>query len=166
MSLGPGQVTSASRGAGSQRGLRLRRSPRGVRSQRGSTSPVVVVILMPAAILATAVVVDGGQKIEAVQRATAAAREAARAGTQSLSPVAVAGQGRIDEAAARGAAASFLAGSGYGGAAGSATVSGTTLTVAIDTTVPTRFLSIIGVRSLPVHASHSVELNAVSAGDR
>src|SRR5947208_8517993 len=102
------------------------RGPHG-RSDDGSVT-LFVVVLTVALLAAVGLVVDGGGKIRALERADETAREAARAGTQMLEvPAAVRGESvTVEPAAAARAARSYLAAAG---AEGTVSVSDSTVTV-------------------------------------
>ncbi|WP_327325202.1 hypothetical protein OG735_23910 [Streptomyces sp. NBC_01210] len=97
------------------------------------------------------VVVDGGGKLRASERADAIAMEAARAGGQAIDPgKAIPGDAVVaDPEGARAAAAEYL---NKAGVSGSVNVSGDgkTITVRVNTTYSTRFLSVVGVASMGV----------------
>lgn len=101
-------------------------------------------------------VVDGGGKVRAVQRADAIAAEAARAGGQAIVlPAAIQGQPpRVDPAAAVAAANAFLARRRLAGTV-TVTGGGRSLDVQVQTHTPTVFLSLIGIGDLVAtgHAS-------------
>lgn len=125
--------------------------------ERGGSS-VLVAILTPVLLLAIAVMVDGGEKIRATAATDGLAREAARAGAQAVSDTYVNGSaGAVDPARARAAVRSFMP----SGVPYTVSISGTTLTVTITTKTRTVLLSAVGVGSLPVHASHTVDLKQV-----
>lgn len=119
----------------------------------GSISLFAVVVAI-ALMLIIGLVVDGAGKVQAQQRAQAAAREAARAGGQAIQvPPAVRGQTpTIDTGTARAAAQTYLTAASVQG-----TVSiqgGTTIVVDTTTTYTPIFLSIagIGTQSVTGHA--------------
>ena len=110
---------------------------------RGSIS-ILVVVLAVALLAAVGLVVDGGIKVRAIQRADEAAREAARAGSQMLDvPSAVRGDGvRVDPAGAARAARAYLAAAGVDG---SVSVAGNAVTVSARVEFRPVFLTIAGV---------------------
>lgn len=103
---------------------------------------------------AIGLVVDGGGKVRALQRADEAAREAARAGSQMLDvPSAVRGNGlRVDPAAAARAARAYLRAAGVDG---TVTVEGNAVRVATRITYEPVFLGFAGVGPLTVTAEAS-----------
>ena len=80
----------------------------GAHRERGAIS-VFLAVLVPGLLLIIGLAVDGGAKVAATQRANAIADEAARAGGQALDvSAALAGQVRVDPAAAVAAAQDYL----------------------------------------------------------
>jgi Flp pilus assembly protein TadG len=120
---------------------------------RGAIALFVVVFTV-ALLAAVGLVVDGGGKVRALQRADEAAREAARAGSQMLEvPAAVRGEGvRIDAAAAARAARAYLDAAGV---EGSVAVRGNAVEVSTSVTYRPVFLSVAGVGLLTVTGSAS-----------
>jgi hypothetical protein len=106
-----------------------------------------VIVLAVALLAAVGLVVDGGGKIRALERADESAREAARAGTQMLEvPAAVRGESvTVEPAAAARAARSYLAAAGAEG-----TVSGSTVTVSTRVVYQPVFLGFVGVGPVTV----------------
>lgn len=110
----------------------------------GSITLFVVVIAL-GLLVAVGLVVDGGGKVRALQRADDVAAEAARAGGQAIQGnVAVRGEGvEASVGEAQAAARAYLAGAGV---AGTVTVTGgTRLTVDTTTTYTPVFLDMIGI---------------------
>ena len=120
---------------------------------RGAIALFVVVFTM-ALLAAVGLVVDGGGKVRALQRADEAAREAARAGSQMLDvPAAVRGDGvRIDQAAAARAARAYLDAAGV---EGTVSVQGDAIQVSTSITYQPVFLGAAGVGPLTVTGSAS-----------
>jgi hypothetical protein len=114
------------------------------RTDEGSIS-LFMVVLTIALLVAVGLVVDGGAKVRAIQRADEAAREAARAGTQALDvPAAVQGEAvSVDPAAAARAARAYLVAAGVDG---SVSVSGNAVTVSTHVPFAPVFLALAGVR--------------------
>lgn len=110
------------------------------------------------------VAVDGGSTMRAIERADYLAGEAARAGGQALSPAdAISGRAIVvDPQAAVAAAQAYLRSAGATGTV-SLSSDGKSLTVTITASCPTKFLTVVGIGSLPVagHATatllHGVE---------
>lgn len=119
-----------------------------LRGDDGAVTAFFAVIVL-ALLLVIGLVADGGAKVRASQRAHQLAAEAARAGGQviDLDTVAAGDRVRVSPDQARQAATRFLAASG---AQGSAIVSddGTRLTVQVELTEHTSFLSLIGVTTV------------------
>jgi Flp pilus assembly protein TadG len=120
---------------------------------RGAITLFVVVFTV-ALLAAVGLVVDGGGKVRALQRADEAAREAARAGSQMLDvPSAVRGDGvRIDPAGAARAARAYLSAAGVDGAV---RVEGNAVRVSTSVTYQPVFLGFAGVGPLVVTGSAS-----------
>lgn len=116
------------------------------RDDLGSIS-LTLVVIVTALLVAVGLVVDGGAKLLAVQQATAAAGEAARAAAQQVNvgQVQTAGSARLNAVAARRAAEDALA---TAGVEGTVTVTAGRVSVTATLTRPTVFLSLVGVGSL------------------
>ncbi len=129
------------------------RSARGHQDDRGAITLFVVVFSL-ALLAAVGLVVDGGGKVRALQRADEAAREAARAGSQMLDvPSAVRGDGvRIDPAGAARAARAYLDAAGVDG---NVTVAGNAVRVSTSITYEPVFLSFAGVGPMTVTGTAS-----------
>jgi len=135
----------------------------GARAEADSTEAgsvtLFLVIAMAGLFVLVGLVVDGGAKIRAVQRADSLAAEAGRAGGQAINvPAAIVGDApKVDARAAVSAANAYLA---RNGAQGTVTVTnaGRTLNVNVTTTRPTIFLGLIGVSSITVTGHASVTL--------
>lgn len=112
---------------------------------------VFVAVCVIALIGIIGVAVDGGSTMRATERADYLAGEAARAGGQAIDPAdAINGAALdVDPQAAAAAAQAYLRAAH---ATGTVTVSGdgTTLTVTVSGAYATRFLSAVGIGSLPV----------------
>ncbi|MGW7673355.1 TadE/TadG family type IV pilus assembly protein [Streptomyces sp. NPDC054775] len=124
--------------------LRTRCDDRG-----GVTVFVAVCVFALVGIIGLAV--DGGSKMRATERADYVAGEAARAGGQAINPAdAITGTALVvDPQAAAAAAQAYLSSAG---ATGTVRVSadGRTLTVTVTGSYDTKFLSVVGIGSLPV----------------
>ena len=96
-------------------------------------------------------VLDGGGKLRATERADAVAIEAARAAGQAVDPAAIiTGKAiRVDPAAAEAAAYAYLR---RAGATGTVTLSPdrTRLSVTVNGTYATKFLPVVAISSMPV----------------
>ena len=110
-------------------------------------------------LLLVGLIVDGGAKLRATQRADAVAAEAARAAGQVLDlPAAVAGQGAsVDLGGAVAAASAYLDAAGL---AGTIQVADDRTHLAVTTTAknPTVFLGLIGVSTITVTGHAEVRL--------
>lgn len=117
--------------------------------ERGSVTLFVLVVAVGLLLMA-GLVVDGGAKLRAIQRADALAAQAARAGGQQLATdeLMAAGTPRVERSAAVRAAHAHLRALGVDG---SVTVGdhGRTLQVSTRLSVPTVFLGVIGLHRLP-----------------
>lgn len=104
-------------------------------------------------------VVDGGAKVRALQRADRLAAEAGRAGGQAIDvSAAIAGDApTIDRQAAVLASQAYLRANGVTGTV-AVTDAGRALVVDVTTTTATVFLGLIGVKTLTVHGSAKVVL--------
>ncbi|MFD8078222.1 TadE/TadG family type IV pilus assembly protein [Streptomyces sp. NPDC059718] len=125
----------------------------GRRLRRGDQGGIAVfVAICTVALLAIAgLVLDGGGKLRATERADALALEAARAGGQALDPTdAVTGTAiHVDPAAAEAAASEYLRQAGVHGIV-RVSPDRSELTVVVTTTYATRFLLVIGIGSMDV----------------
>ena len=130
----------------------------GREGDEGSITLFVCVAVLGLLVLA-GLVVDGGAKVRALQRADRLAAEAGRAGGQAIDVrAAIPGNVPIvDPARAVRAAEAFLAAQG---ATGHARVAEAGRAVVVDVTVdsPTVFLGLIGVNNLTVHGQSTVRL--------
>ncbi|MFD5572947.1 TadE/TadG family type IV pilus assembly protein [Streptomyces cadmiisoli] len=128
-----------------QRGLH-----RTLREDRGGVT-VFVAVCVIALIGIIGVAVDGGSKMRATERADYVAGEAARAGGQAIDPAkAINGTAiTVHPPDAQAAAQAYLRAAD---ATGTVSVSGDgkTLTVVVTSTYDTKFLSVVGIGSLPV----------------
>jgi Putative Flp pilus-assembly TadE/G-like len=114
----------------------------------GAVSLFVVVIVL-ALLAAIGLVVDGGGKVRALERADEAAREAARAGSQMLDvPAAVRGERiTVEPGAAARAARSHLHAAGV---EGTVSVSGVVVRVSTRVVYQPVFLGFVGVGPIAV----------------
>lgn len=133
-------------------------TPRGSRAggDDGSASLFVVVAVV-ALMLAIGLVVDGGHKLVALQRADDLAQEAARSASQQIvAAPSVRGQApRLDVAAAERAVQQYLAiaattgdGGGQEVVTGSSSATATHVEVSVTVSEPTTFLGAIGVNTV------------------
>lgn len=121
----------------------MRRDPR-VWSDSGSLT-LMLAVLMLALLALAGLVIDGGRKLDATQKAYAIAQEAARAGAGQVNTSAAYGSGtfEVDPSQAKAAARAYLASAGY--RRWSVTVSGNSITVIVHVTERTEVLSLIGI---------------------
>ncbi|MEV7643376.1 hypothetical protein AB0O32_25930 [Streptomyces rubiginosohelvolus] len=113
---------------------------------------VVFVAICTVALLGLiGIILEGGGKMRATERADAVAMEAARAGGQALDPAgAVTGtRVRADPAAATAAAYAYLSSAGVSGRV-SASADGRKLTVTVNDTYVTKILPVVGIGSMAV----------------
>jgi len=113
----------------------------GTRPERGASISVLTTGLMLSAALFLGLVVDGGAKASAVNRADATAQEAARAGTQAAAPAG--GGATVDMARGVTAAQAYLNAAQVPGVVTAEGTDGIHVTVTI--TEPTKVLSLIGI---------------------
>jgi hypothetical protein len=127
----------------------------GIRRPKDEGSITLFVVVLTLALLAAVgLVVDGGGKIRALERADESALEAARAGSQMLDvPAAVRGERvAVDPALAVRTARAYLQAAGV---SGNVTVVGGAVTVSTSVIYHPVFLPIVGVGSLTVTATAS-----------
>lgn len=123
--------------------------------ERGSVS-VIFLACVVVLVVAVGLVVDSSGKYQSSQSAQMTASSAARAGTNALAGQAVVdGTLALNSSAAQAAAQNYLTAAGV---TGNVTVVGDTITVSVEDTYTTRFLSLIGVNSLPVGATSSAQI--------
>lgn len=120
------------------------------RDDRGSVSLFAVVATI-GALLILGLIVDGGARIQAIQRADGVAREAARQAGQALQAgPAIRGQATLGDTAAGAAAARrYLAAAGV---RGSVSVRGTTINVDTQLSYTPIILSMVGPLGVNGHA--------------
>lgn len=151
-----GRVTAAAwDGCGSE----MRRSgPVPQDGERGALSLMIVVLFVGLIALA-GIVVDGGAKLAAYENAEALAQEAARAGATSVDASNAYGSGSfvVNPAVAVSAADSYLNAAGNRTYSVSA-IGNRAIEVSVTITEPTRFLSLIGVRSFTCTRSATASL--------
>ena len=125
-------------------------------AERGAIG-VFLAVLALGLLLIIGLAVDGGAKVAATQRANAIADEAARAGGQALDvSAALAGQVRVDPAAAVAAAQDYLDRTGVQGTV--TVVDADTLQVSTTLSEPTTFLGLIGISTLTVEGTGTADL--------
>ena len=123
--------------------------------ERGSITPFFVVFV-PALILIVGLVVDGAGKIQANENAQAIASGASRAAANAVAAQVVANGGiSLDNTRASIAANDYIEASGM---TGTVTVAGGRITVNVETSYSTKFVSIIGINPLPAEATATAEI--------
>jgi hypothetical protein len=119
------------------------------RPERGAAVSVLTAGLMVSAALFLGLVVDGGAKASALNRADATAQEAARAGSQAAA--ATGGAATVDVGQAVTAAQSYLGAAKVPGVVTAVGADGIHVTVTI--TEPTKVLSMIGIHDFTTTGS-------------
>lgn len=121
------------------------------RSDAGNAS-IILVLITPALLAVAGLVVDGGRAINARERATNQAEQAARVAADAVDIDALrAGRGVvIDPLLARDRAETFLAATG---STGVVAVTGGTVTVTVTATTRTAFFAVIGINQIRVSGS-------------
>ncbi len=116
------------------------------RSDEGSGGGLSLVILLIAVVvfIVFGLVVDGGVRASAIDRANRVAMEAARAGAQAITEPGTGGAS-VDQVVQQ-----YLATEGV---SGSSAVTGDRVDVTVNFSEPTKVLGIIGLTKLPVHGS-------------
>ncbi|NLD76321.1 MAG: pilus assembly protein [Acidimicrobiales bacterium] len=138
--------------------------PRDARqSERGSAS-VWMMTMALAAVLLVGLAVDATGQVHATQRAQSIAAEAARAAGQHLHSTAIRGETPlIDPATAVAAAHAYL--SAAPDITGTAQItSPTQIVVTTQSSYQTKFLSLIGITSLPARGRAEVQINRAVEG--
>ncbi len=131
---------------------------------RGAVTLFVAIAVLGLLTLA-GLVVDGGAKVRAVQRADRLAAQAARAAAQAVDVRAVrAGEVAVDRRAALAAADAYLKAAGSQGSA-RVVEGGKGLSVTTTASVPTVFLGLIGMPSFTVRGSAEVALIDSATGE-
>lgn len=118
------------------------------RDSRESGSLTLMLIALMVVLLALAgLVLDGGRKLDASQKAYAIAQEAARAGAGQVNTSAAyrSGTFKVDRSQALAAARAYLRSAGY--SAGLVSVSGNQIRVKVSVTERTALLSLIGIQT-------------------
>ncbi|MBL1086727.1 hypothetical protein JK359_33010 [Streptomyces actinomycinicus] len=134
------------------------------RGDRGSMSLFLALSAL-AILMVMGLLVDGGGALNASNRATSLAQEAARAaGEQVDAAQAIQGTAiTIDPDAARGAALDYLAAAGVQGDV-QITDGGQTLTVTVHDTYATHFASLLGVGTIHVDGTATAHLQTQAGG--
>jgi len=129
---------------------------RRIRAADRGTVTAFTVVWLAAALALAGLVLDAGLAVSTKVNARAVANAAARAGARELDLAALRINGviRIDQNKARTSAAGWIARAGL---RGTVTVTANTVTVSVTTSQPTQLLDLIGIRSIPVHATATAE---------
>ena len=119
---------------------------------------LMLAVLMVALLALAGLVIDGGRKLDATQKAYAIAQEAARAGAGQVSTSAVyrSGTFKVDPSQARAAARAYLASARPSGSvrySPSVVVSGNSIKVTVQVTERTTVLSLIGISTFTSRGS-------------
>ena len=130
---------------------------RRLRGERGSVS-LLVVIMVPALLMAGGLVLDGGRQLQARRDASGAAAAAARAAVELSEPELF--TGHLDPGLAQGRAVAEL---GVQGARGSAVVAGDVVTVTVSADVD--YLILPGSRTVSSTSSATAQRGVNQAGD-
>jgi hypothetical protein len=117
--------------------------------ERGASISVLTAGLLLSAALFLGLVMDGGAKASALNRADATAQEAARAGTQAASTTGTGATVNVADAVA--ASQSYLVAAGVQGTASAVGTDGIHVTVTI--TEPTKVLAMIGIDTFTASGS-------------
>ncbi|MGV8847396.1 TadE/TadG family type IV pilus assembly protein [Tessaracoccus sp.] len=128
--------------------------------ERGSLA-VWTAMVLPAFVLCVGLGVDFAGHASAEQEARAVAQEAARAGGQYL--VLSGGRARPDVHQAQRAANTYLAASSFSG--GAAVGTNGLITVTVSGRYRTQFLGMIGINTLPLHATGTAHVISVIDGN-
>ena len=109
----------------------------------GGGMSLVLLLCAVALLVVLGLVVDGGTKAQALDRANRIAMEAAAAGAQAVTT----GGGDVNAAAADAAVQNYLAAEGV---TGEAQVQANRVDVAVTLTTPTKMLSMVGIDEITV----------------
>jgi hypothetical protein len=142
----------------------LRHRMRPEEPDAGSVTVFVAVTMLGLLVLC-GLVVDGGAKLRATQRADRIATEAARAAGQAVDAAAlVAGDVTVDRAAAVESAQAYLAATGVTGTV-AFSPDGTAIDVDVVVTAPSVFLGLVGIESFSVTGhGRAVLVHGVTGG--
>lgn len=125
----------------------------------GGSVTIFVVVSVVGLLALVGLVVDGGAKVRAVQRADRVAAEAARAAGQAVDVRSVleGHEVRVDHGAAVRAASQYLSAAGMPGHA-SVIDGGTAIAVTTTASTPTVFLGVVGIHQFSVEGYAEVAL--------
>lgn len=123
--------------------------------EHGSITPMFVVFV-PTLVLVIGLVIDGAGKIQANENAQAIASGASRVAANAVASEIITNGGiRLDSHRAQIAATDYIEAAGM---TGTVTVTGDEIRVTVKTSYETKFISIIGINSLPAEASATAEI--------
>ena len=129
------------------------------RNERGQSISLFVLVIIAALIIATGLVIDGGQKVAATSRAESAAAGAGRAAGNAAATQQLGGADGASAAVV--AAKTYLV--GQPGVAGTVSISNGVVVITTSANEPTIVLSVIGISS--VDGQGSARVNIVPTGD-
>ncbi len=136
--------------------MNIRRHLERIRDDDRGALAVVFIAVVVTLVVVIGLVVDGAGKYQTAEQAQQIASSAARAATNAISGDTVrVGELTLDGTKANQAATAYLNAAGVDG---QVTVVGMTVTVNVETSYTTRFLSLIGITELPTSATASAEL--------
>lgn len=126
------------------------------RDERGQSLSLLVLVVLTALLMVAGLVIDGGSQSRATRRAEQAASEAARAAIDAAVPAWAVGV-TPDPVVMTTAAQRLLAERGIDG---TVQIDGSRVVVGTRAQVPTVFLSLVGINSLPANGSAVAEVRA------
>ncbi len=129
------------------------------RTERGQAVSLFVILVMAAVIMATGLVIDGGQKVTAATTAEGVAASAARSASNAAAADEVSGRANVGAAVL--AAKTYLAGATN--VTGSVLITDGIVTVSTRSSQPTLFLSLIGIDTVTAHGH--AQTNIVPTGE-
>jgi Flp pilus assembly protein TadG len=136
---------------------RIRGALSHMRGKEDGSIALSLILLMPVMLIAVGIVVDTATKYQGNERASQVAQSAASAAANAVGgSVQDSGSPSISAGAAAAVARSYIIAAGL--TPTSAVVSGSDITVSVSGTVPTKFLSLIGIHNLPIKASAHARL--------
>lgn len=132
---------------------RVRRlTGRGGDSGSGGGAALMLLIIAVGLFMVLALVVDGGTRAQALDRANRIATEAARAGLQAAVPL----DGNVDTSSVDPAVQQYLAAEHVTGT--TSVINGNTVRVDVQLTVPTKVLGLINLNDIPVTGTGTADI--------
>lgn len=132
---------------------RLRRlNARGTESGSGGGTALTLLLFAAGMFIILTLVVDGGSRVQALDRANRIANEAARAGLQAANII----DGNVDTSSVDAGVQRYLAAEHVTGS--TSIVNGNTVRVDVQMTVPTKVLSMININDIPVTGTGTADL--------